>query len=114
MIVKRGDIWSINLEKGQGSKQGGVRPCLVLQNDTGNKYAPTTIIAPISTALHKAKLPTHVILEPDEGSGLSIESFVMLEQITTIDKKNLQNRFGILKPEVMKMIGKAARISLGI
>ena len=80
--VKRGEIYSADF----GSEQGGVRPVLILQNNTGNKYSPTTIVAAITGRKSKAALPTHVAITT---SGLKTESTVLLEQIRTIDNGRL-------------------------
>ncbi len=75
-----------------GSEQGGgVRPVLVIQNDIGNKYSPTIIIAAITSQINKAKLPTHVEITGQEY-GLPKDSVVLLEQIRTIDKKRLREK----------------------
>ncbi len=75
-----------------GSEQGGgVRPVLVIQNDIGNKYSPTIIIAAITSQINKAKLPTHVEITGQEY-GLPKDSVVLLEQIRTIDKRGLEKK----------------------
>ena len=88
MKVKRGDIFYADLSPVVGSEQGGVRPVLVVQNDIGNKYSPTVIIAAITSQMNKVKLPTHV--EVSAEFGLPKNSVVLLEQIRTIDKKRLR------------------------
>ena len=92
MKVKRGDIFYADLSPVVGSEQGGVRPVLVVQNDVGNKYSPTVIIAAITSQMNKVKLPTHV--EVSAEFGLPKNSVVLLEQITTIDKKRLREKVG--------------------
>ncbi len=88
---KRGDVFYADLSPVVGSEQGGVRPVLVIQNDIGNKYSPTIIIAAITSQINKAKLPTHVeINAPDYG--LPKDSVVLLEQVRTIDKKRLREK----------------------
>ena len=84
--IKRGEIYSADFGVGFGSEQGGVRPVLILQNNTGNKHSPTTIVAAITGRKTKAALPTHVAIIT---SGLKTESTVLLEQIRTIDKARL-------------------------
>ncbi len=89
VIVKRGgDIFYADLSPVIGSEQGGVRPVLVIQNDIGNKYSPTIIIAAITSQINKAKLPTHIEINAPEY-GLPRDSVVLLEQVRTIDKKNV-------------------------
>ena len=80
--MKRGDIYYADLSPVVGSEQGGVRPVLIVQNDTGNRYSPTVIAAAITSQTNKAKLPTHIALSaPDYG--LPRDSVVLLEQIRT-------------------------------
>ena len=84
----RGDMYYADLGRGIGSEQEGYRPVLILQNNTGNKYSPTVIVAAISSKVDaKAKLPTHYLLQAE--NGLELPSLVLLEQLRTIDKKRL-------------------------
>ena len=84
--VKRGDIYYADLSPVVGSEQGGVRPVLIIQNDTGNRYSPTVIAAAITSQTGKAKLPTHIDLPVDHSCGLSRDSVVLLEQVRTLDR----------------------------
>ncbi|MBC8586921.1 type II toxin-antitoxin system PemK/MazF family toxin [Paratissierella segnis] len=113
MIVKRGDIFYADLSPVIGSEQGGVRPVLVIQNDIGNKYSPTIIIAAITSQINKAKLPTHVEITAPEY-GLPKDSVVLLEQIRTIDKKRLREKIGKFDEEMMKQVDEALKISIGL
>ncbi|CAK7085202.1 type II toxin-antitoxin system PemK/MazF family toxin [Tissierella carlieri] len=113
MIVKRGDIYYADLSPVIGSEQGGVRPVLVIQNDVGNKYSPTIIIAAITSQINKAKLPTHVEINAPEY-GLPKDSVVLLEQIRTIDKKRLRERIGRFSEEMMSNVDECLKISLGL
>ncbi len=113
MIVKRGDIFYADLSPVLGSEQGGVRPVLVVQNDIGNKFSPTVIIAAITSQINKAKLPTHLEITA-EDYGLSKDSVILLEQIRTIDKKRLRERIGRLDDEQMAKVSEALSISLGM
>lgn len=105
MIVKKGDLFFADLSPVVGSEQGGVRPVLVVQNDVGNKYSPTIIVAAVTSQTGKAKLPTHVQLQATQG-GLSKDSVVLLEQLRTIDKQRLKEKIGALSenqlPDVEK------------
>ena len=86
--VKRGDIFYADLSPVVGSEQGGTRPVLIVQNDTGNRHSPTVIAAAITSQTGKARLPTHINIAG--GSvGLSKDSVILLEQIRTIDKRRL-------------------------
>lgn len=113
MVVKRGDIFYADLSPVLGSEQGGVRPVLVVQNDIGNKFSPTVIIAAITSQINKAKLPTHLEITA-EDYGLSKDSVILLEQIRTIDKKRLRERIGRLDDEQMAKVSEALSISLGM
>lgn len=113
VIVKRGDIFYADLSPVIGSEQGGVRPVLVIQNDVGNKYSPTIIVAAITSQINKARLPTHIeINAPDYG--LPKDSVVLLEQIRTIDKKRLREKIGKFDEDMMRQVDDALRISLGL
>lgn len=111
--VKRGYIFFADLSPVVGSEQGGVRPVLVVQNDVGNKYSPTVIIAAITSQIEKAKLPTHVEVEAKEY-GLEKDSVILLEQIRTIDKQRLQDKVTELDDRVMQRVNQALKISLGL
>ena len=111
-MIKRGELYYADLSPVVGSEQGGVRPVLVLQNDIGNKYSPTVIVAAITSKLYKAKLPTHIELSSKEY-GLTKDSIVLLEQIRTIDKQRLKECIGELKIDKMKEVNSALLISLG-
>jgi len=111
-VIKRGELYYADLSPVIGSEQGGVRPVLILQNDIGNKYSPTVIVAAITSQINKAKLPTHIELSATEYS-LPKDSVVLLEQIRTIDKRRLQQRLGQLTNEKMNEVNNAMLISLG-
>jgi mRNA interferase MazF len=113
MIIKRGDLFYADLSPVVGSEQGGVRPVLVVQNDIGNKYSPTVIVAAITSQINKAKLPTHVEISASDY-GLPKDSVILLEQIRTIDKKRLREKIGYLSAETMKKVDEALQISFGL
>ncbi|MDR7871282.1 MAG: type II toxin-antitoxin system PemK/MazF family toxin [Tissierellaceae bacterium] len=113
MMVKRGDVYYADLSPVVGSEQGGVRPVLVVQNDIGNKYSPTVIIAAITSQINKAKLPTHVEITGQEY-GLPKDSVILLEQIRTIDKKRLREKVGRFDEEMMRYVDDALKISVGL
>ena len=111
--VQRGDIYYADLSPVVGSEQGGVRPVLIVQNDTGNRYSPTLIAAAITSQTHKAKPPTHSALSaPDYG--LPRDSVVLLEQIRTLDKRRLRERMGRVDGELMEKIDAAIAVSFGL
>ncbi len=111
--VKRGDIFYADLSPVIGSEQGGVRPVLIIQNDIGNKYSPTVIVAAITSQINKAKLPTHMEISANDY-GLSRDSVVLLEQIRTIDKKRLREKIGHFSDEMMEKVDQGLQISLGL
>lgn len=113
MHVRRGDIFFAQLNPVVGSEQGGMRPVLVVQNDIGNQYSPTTIVVAITSQINKAKLPTHVEISA-EKSGLDKDSVILTEQIRTIDKSRLKQRVTFLDEEIMEKVNKAIEISLGL
>jgi len=113
MIVKRGDIYYANLSPVVGSEQGGHRPVLVIQNDVGNKYSPTVIVAAITSQISKAKLPTHVEINATQYN-LDKDSVVLLEQLRTIDKRRLRDKVTHLSEEIMGKVDEAIRISIGL
>ncbi len=113
MDIKRGELYMADLSPVIGCEQGGLRPVLIIQNDIGNMYSPTVIIIAITSKLHKAKLPTHIELLPEE-SGLSKFSILLAEQIRTLDKTRLQEKIGKLSESKMRQIERSLRISLGI
>ncbi len=113
MQIRRGEIYYADLSPVVGSEQGGTRPVLIIQNDIGNQYSPTTIIAAITSQISKAKLPTHVEL-PAGKAGLGKNSVILLEQIRTIDKSRLLERVALLQDELMTKVNQAIEISLGL
>lgn len=113
MIIKRGDIFYADLRPVIGSEQGGVRPVLVIQNDTGNKHSPTVICAAITSKMNKAKLPTHVEIDA-EKYGIVKDSVILLEQVRTIDKTRLKEKVCHLDQDILKRIDKALIISLSL
>lgn len=113
VIIKRGDIFYADLRPVVGSEQGGVRPVMIIQNDTGNKHSPTVICAAITSKMNKAKLPTHVELQASKY-GLVKDSVILLEQVRTIDKSRLREKVCCLEKNVLKKIDKALIISLSL
>ena len=109
---KRGQIYYADLSPVKGSEQGGYRPTLIIQNDVGNKYAPTVIVAVITSRHTKANLPTHVWLNAE--CGLPKESMVECEQVRTLDKSRLKDFMGAVSDEVMAEIDKGLKISFGL
>lgn len=111
--VTRGDVFYADLNPVVGSEQGGVRPVLVIQNDIGNKYSPTIIVAAITSKIEKAKLPTHIEITA-KATNLEKDSVILLEQIRTIDKKRLQRHVTHLNKKIIEKVDEAIEISLGL
>lgn len=111
--VKRGDIFYADLSPVVGSEQGGVRPVLIVQNDTGNKHSPTVIAAAITSQTGKARLPTHITLAAG-SAGLPKDSIVLLEQVRTLDKRRLREHMGRADERVMRQVDNAIAVSFGL
>ena len=109
--ILRGDMFYANLGKGIGSEQKGYRPVLVIQNDVGNKFGPTVIVASITSRVGiKAKLPTHYFINTEDG--LQAPSIILLEQIRTIDKKRLDSYIGHLSQKNIDGVNEALHLYL--
>lgn len=111
MLIKRGDIFYANLNPVVGSEQGGIQPVLIVQNNVGNKYCPTLVVLPLSTA-KKNHLPTHIHIKGSKT--LPKDSIVLAEQIRTIDRYRLKNYVGSVDLELMEKVEKAMKISIGV
>lgn len=112
MIIKRGDIFYADLGPVIGSEQDGIRPVVILQNDIGNKYSPTVIVAPITTKT-KTNIPTHIFINSSE-SNLPKDSIILVEQLRTIDKARIIKKVGHLSEIVMNKVKKALKINFNI
>ena len=111
-VLHRGDVFYAKIDCGTGSEQQGNRPVVILQNDIGNQYSPTTIVAPVTTKGNRKKnLPTHCLIST--AGGLEYDSAVLLEQIRTIDKQRLQGKIGHLSEKQMESLEHCTLISLG-
>lgn len=111
--VKWGDICYVDFGENEGSEQNGIRPAIIIQNDIGNAYSPTTIVASI-TSQKKKNLPTHVVISPCQ-SGLKKISTIMFEQIRTIDKSRIVSIVGHIKVDrVEENIKKSLTVSFGM
>ena len=105
----RGQIYYIDLSTAKGSEQGGMRPCIVVQNNTGNRHAPTLIVVPLTTQTKRA-LPTHATVH--EGTKTST---ALCEQVMTVDKSRVSGKaIGKCSPHTMTQIDLCLRISLGL
>ena len=109
----RGEIYYADLDPLYGSEQGGKRPVIVIQNNTGNKFAPTVIVAAVTSKVtKKPNQPTHVLI--DRNPAFSRPSMVLLEQIFTIDKERIQRLLGQTTPDEMYQINEALMNSLDL
>ena len=110
---RRGEIYFADLDPHYGSEQGGKRPVIVIQNNTGNKFAPTVIVAAVTSKVSKKpNQPTHVLIE--KNPAFSRPSVVLLEQIFTIDKEHIQRLLGQTTPDEMNQINEALMNSLDL
>ena len=110
-MVKRGDIYFADLSPVVGSEQGGIRPVLIIQNDLGNHFSPTVIIAAITAKMAKPKLPTHIGISAS-CTGIGKDSVILMEQIRTIDKSRLKEKVCHLDDKVMCEVDAALMIRL--
>ena len=113
-MIRRGDIYYADLSPVVGSEQGGKRPVLIIQNDTGNLHSPTVIAAAITSRMGKNRLPTHIDINAERVEGLSKDSVVLLEQVRTIDKQRLGDKMGHLDDETMTHVNTALSVSFGL
>ena len=113
-MIRRGDIYYADLSPVVGSEQGGKRPVLIVQNDTGNLHSPTVIAAAITSRMGKNRLPTHIDINAERVEGLSKDSVVLLEQVRTIDKQRLGDKMGHLDDETMTHVNNALSVSFGL
>jgi mRNA interferase MazF len=110
----RGMVVEVSLDPVVGHEQGRSRPCLVIQNDVGNRFSSTTIIAPLTDASHiKKPSPIYVLVRKGDG-GTTKDSYVLCDQIRTVDQRRFRNVYGTLSPESMTKVDKALQISLGL
>ena len=110
--IRRGDLFYANLNPVVGSVQGGIRPVLIIQNNVGNHFSPTIVVAAITSRKAKNSLPTHILLE--NVPGLAPTSLLLLEQLRTIDRKRLCGYIGQISKEKMLEVDVALAISIGL
>lgn len=111
--INKGDIFYANLDGAIGSEQKGNRPVVIVQNNTGNKYSPTTIIIPLTKIINrKNRLPTHLNIK--KNNKIKADSTILAEQIRVIDKKRLGNKISSLSEKEIQVIDDKLKIALGI
>lgn len=113
MLIKRGELFWVNLNPAKGSEQAGRRPVVVVQNDIGNELASTIIVAPLTTKHFSKEYPTNVSIPKGIG-GLNSNSVVLLSQIRTVDKSRLEKKIGELSSLYLEKINQAIKISLDV
>lgn len=112
--VRRGDVVDIDLDPVRGHEIGKMRPAVVVQNDTGNRYSPLVIVAPIRGAEHiKRFYPVIVRVEKEEG-GLDKDSVVQCDQLKSLDKSRIVRKRGHFSDNTMKKVDNALRNSLAL
>ena len=95
MELKRYDIVQADLTGAVGSEQGGIRPVLIIQNDIGNTYSPTTMVMPFSTRIFKnPNQPTHTLIRKSADTGLKMDSILLGEQMRVISNQRIKKRIG--------------------
>ena len=114
-MCRRGDIYYADLGVPNGRCQSGLRPVLVVSNDTANAHAPVITVVPLTSKRKAMHMPTHVLLPRQAATGLKRTSVVLVEQVTTIDKAQLQNQTGrVLNERLMGKVAQALQVQLGI
>ncbi len=112
-MVRRGEIYYADLNPVVGSEQGGTRPVLIVQNNSGNKHSPTVIVVAITSRPKKISLPTHIGINA-KHAGIARDSVVLCEQVRTIDKRRLCDKITMLDNCDMLAIDNALKISMGL
>ena len=111
--IVRGDVYLADLSPVVGSEQGGKRPVLIVQNDVGNHFSTTVIVAAITAKHTKANIPTHIEIKKDQF-GFERDSVVLLEQLRTIDKVRILEKVTTVDSDFMKIIDAGLKVSLGL
>lgn len=104
MTVNFGDVMMIDFVEYGKSIQGGLRPGIIIQNDIGNKYSPTSIAIPLTSEIKKLNMPCHKVLHRNKKNGLSVDSMVLGEQIRVIDKDSIRYKIGSLSREECDLV----------
>lgn len=107
--MKKYEIYYCDLSPVVGSEQGGYRPCVIIQNDVGNRYSPTIIVAACTTSKTKSRVPTHFFTKVN-----NIDNVVLCEQLRTIDKSRVKNYVGEIPENEREIFDKKLMVSLGL
>lgn len=113
VTVKRGDVVLCDMNPVIGTEQAGIRPAVVLQIDRANEVSPHTIIAPFTSRVRRAILPSHVFV-PAQNGLLDLDSVLLCEQIRTIDKRRIVKVLGRLDASRMTEVDQSLRATLGL
>ena len=103
----------MNFELTIGAEIRKTRPAVILQNDIGNRFGQTTIVAAVTSKFGPKRYPTEILVEPPDA-GLRQSSVVLLDQIRTVDKQRLARKLGRLRSETMERVERALQVSLGL
>lgn len=114
-MCMRGDVYYVDFGRNVGSKQGGIRPALIVSNDKANVHSPVITVIPLTARIEKKRfLPTHVLIPRNSGSGLNKNSLAMAEQVESIDKSFLLSYKGHISDQaLMRQVTKALKIQIG-
>lgn len=112
--VERGEVYYADLRPVVGSEQGGIRPVLIVQNDIGNRYSPTTIVVALTTQVKKSNIPTHVNIHKNNNNGLKTDSVALCEQFRTIDKIRIKDKIGQVDEKTLNDVLAAIKVSLNM
>lgn len=110
--IRRGDIYYINFGELPGSSEHGIRPGMIVQNNIGNRHAPTVIVAAITSSVKKLNQPTHVYI--GTRFGLDRPSMLMTEQLFTVDKSSLLRYIGTVDSDFLLEANRALNRSIGL
>jgi mRNA interferase MazF len=113
VIPKRGEVYLVNFDPTVGAEIKKTRPALIVQNNIANQHSPITIVAAITSKFDDQLYPTEVLIQATEG-GLTTDSVVLLNQVRSIDRKRLVKRLGSIKPETLRRVDQALKISLSL
>ena len=114
MKVKRGDIIMVRLY-GHGNIQEGFRPAIIVQNNAGNRFSPTTIVVPLTSKIKQTSQPTHELIRTEDTEGLREDSMALCEQIVTINKTDITKKIGIItNHQIMNNVSRACAVSLAL
>ena len=100
--LKMFDIVYVDLNSKIGSEQSGIRPCVIVQNNTGNKYSPTVLVMCLTSSIKKKELPTHCIIPKSGANGLKYDSMAMAETMCQVSKHRVLNKIGHIDRDIDK------------